>query len=704
MRTNKMLTRREVTSRMREILGIYNTNQTNKYGYRFTTEALESGLSQAWNEGTPMFISHDYHRPLGWSKPLGLQIMPTQVALLGLSSFPENDSEQEAINLASQAYLADKLGNVEPKEKEELEYRLGEYFSGEEVFLVRECTSVVDENIARKALPDLFVGDETDKRCLVSLKDLNQIAPGVFEYEGVAVFAHRYFRRSLSQINNLNDTFLSKLYELKNHENLDLKIALDPHSIGLIKSYRSPIELEYWWGPKFNDSLMDIPSGVTRHESPERERFFHGISRTEFWWHKQDGIQSLECEEIRDIPTFGVSHEDYGCRYVHSMIDKKTEKPFHLDGAIRVYDEDSFIERLDVDISKAGKDTTYIKLWRIDGELDISTWKDLICHFYRDNHLPGEYLGGADALSRKAKVNEDFSEDIVKNYLAPYVSEEDGIEIFLSYHPKETYTFSEEINVVTYESVVSGEDRYKVIELSSLDFIKMLRCHFDRPIHIEEDVRFFAYEDLDINLPSIVLKGHDSVENGNNVLSVFKLFVKKVSDTNCDRMITFNVMIEYDECVAQFSFLSNAQSLKSYFEGHDLTFPDKFCTIGKWSSLQNDLLRGCFKESRLLPGGKSRLETSGTHRIKRSFVEPDMITIDGLNFGLRIHESCSDLIQAVAEEKITIAPASLINKTECISCEKEYLLCNCCALGEDQGGVKIIDFQPLGFTWARERA
>lgn len=155
---------------MREFLSIYNTNQTNKYGYKFTTEALESGLSQAWSEGTPMFISHDYHRPLGWSKPLGLQIMPTQVALLGLSSFPENDSEQEAINLASQAYLAAKLGSVETKGKKELEDRLSEYVTGKEVFLVRECTSVVDENIARKTFPNLFWGMKPIKDVWFRLK------------------------------------------------------------------------------------------------------------------------------------------------------------------------------------------------------------------------------------------------------------------------------------------------------------------------------------------------------------------------------------------------------------------------------------------------------------------------------------------------------------------------------------------------------
>lgn len=216
----------------------------------------------------------------------------------------------------------------------------------------------------KKILPKIFPSNETDKRALVPLSELKMIGPGVFEIDGFAVFAHSFFRRSQSQLNNLNIFFLTKLYEISQKTGLDVKIALDPNSLGIPETYMRPIELNYWWGPKFNENLNNIPTGVTIHNSNgKRERFFSGISKTEFWWHKQNDIQSLECEEIRDIPSFGISKvsENFGCRYVHSMINQ-SGVPFHLDGAVRVYTEEKMLSRLDVDISKAGKDTEYFKL------------------------------------------------------------------------------------------------------------------------------------------------------------------------------------------------------------------------------------------------------------------------------------------------------------------------------------------------------
>ena len=90
----------------------------------------------------------------------------------------------------------------------------------------------------------------------------------------------------------------------------------------------------------------------------------------------------------------GIGEDKYACRYVHSMIDEETKLPYHLDGAMRIYDEEAFLERIETDISKAGKNTEYVKLWRIDGEIDIVLWKELLNDFYRDNHQVGEYLLG----------------------------------------------------------------------------------------------------------------------------------------------------------------------------------------------------------------------------------------------------------------------------------------------------------------------
>lgn len=692
---------------MKKRLGIYNNNQVNKYGYRFTVECLEVGLAQTWEYGTPMFISHDYHRPLGWSKPLGLQVMPTQVALLGVSYFPENNKEQDFINSSSVGYLSNKLFNVDEVDKQMFRSKLGQHLSGNEVFIVRECISVIDDNIARKMLPKLFVGDEYDKRTLVPLKNLKQIAPGVFEVEGFAVFAHRYFRRSLSQINNLNDSFLSKLYELSKISELDVKIALDPNSLGLIESYHLPIELDYWWGPKFNESLLDIPSGVTHHEAPEQQKLFHGISGTEFWWHKQDGIQSLECEEIRDEPTLGIGKDEYGCRYVHSMINPDSGKPNHLDGAIRVYNEDKFLNRIEVDISSAGKDTKYLKLWRIDGDFEVSTWKELICDFYRDNHLPGEYLSGKDRNDFDATEIEQNEPNFLNSYLPPYLEPKEGLELFVSYHRKEYFPSIGPTSVMSLASYGNDKEVVKLIELTALDLIKLVQRELDHKVTIVGDITYVAYEDLDINFPRFLLKGNDAVDNANKVIECLQILIGKLLKSGADRVITFSIAIEYEAAIVQYSFVSNIVSLEQYMRDNFIQFPPKFEDIGSWCSHHHKLMNLQFKTSALLSGRKSLLEDTGYHMIKRTLVPMEMEYVDGNSFGLKIHESEQELLEAVDAGKITMAPAVLVKSTNCNTCGKDYLSCLCIHFVDDEqdkGAVMITDMEPLGFIWTRERA
>ena len=116
----------------------------------------------------------------------------------------------------------------------------------------------------------------------------------------------------------------------------------------------------------------------------------------------QDGKHCFECEEILDENTTEVT-STYNMRYVHSLVDTVTKLPNHLDGAIRSYNFDEYLDRSQnkSNIKISVKANKYIKLWRIDGEIEVELWKRLICHYYRDNTLPGEYFNGEDE-----KINE----------------------------------------------------------------------------------------------------------------------------------------------------------------------------------------------------------------------------------------------------------------------------------------------------------
>lgn len=685
---------------MKEYLSLFNTDQLNKYGYRFSIDALESGLRQSWELGTPMFISHDFHRPLGWSKPLGLRIFSSQVELMGLSSFAENDEEQNEINTLSSKFVSYKIQAVSESDKNSLISGKEHLLTGGEVYAVRECISLIDENIARKAFPNLFKGDEQDKRNLCSLKDLKVIAPGVFEYEGHAVFAHRFFRRSLSQFNNLNMSFLNRLIQLCNSDDLDVKISLDPHSIGLINSYAEPIELDYWWGPKFNDSLLDIPSGVTKYENTERGRFFSGVSATEFWWHKQNGIQSLECEELRDNPSYGVSGEDYGCRYVHSMVNDEGSA-YHLDGAIRLYDEESYIDRLDASISNAGKNSNYFKLWRIDGDIPLSTWKELICDFYKDNHLIGEYFGGVDTISEQSTSSPSAkgSEDPLHKYTCKS-RPNDKSQIFISYHPLETFPGKQEVEIIAVDSIVIGDMRVNVIEFEAVDLLKDIRKSTGSACPIPKHVNLLAYDDFDINLPLFVCRGSSSISNANKIFQcVRSISLSKLALD--DRIITASVCVVYPEATVKYAIACSIKALHELLDPERFSLPSSFSKIPDWIKTQSECLKLSISEQERSFPDRSLLKNIGDFRVSRKFAERSEYELNSNGqFTYNVHSSNTELLELMMERQcLFLTPANIIQRAKCLSCRGNYLKCKCLAVFQG-AGVSMKKIRILGAVWS----
>ncbi len=63
------------------------------------------------------------------------------------------------------------------------------------------------------------------------------------------------------------------------------------------------------------------------------------------------------------------------------------------DGAIRLYSDEQILQRWEVNINKAGKNTTYTKLFRVDGKLELLDWKKLCILYYKGNPLLFEYFG-----------------------------------------------------------------------------------------------------------------------------------------------------------------------------------------------------------------------------------------------------------------------------------------------------------------------
>lgn len=350
--------------------------------------------------------------------------------------------------------------------------------------------------------------ENVDKDGLVYLSDIldrfDYLGYGVFKDKKseLAVIAHQYFRKSLSILNNVNHYFLNDLIRMSKNPDIRIRIALDRNLVGLAKTYSEAVELEFWRGPKFSDDIATIKPGVSVHGASDFDRFYSGISQTEFWWKHSEGLQTLEAEELKDSPSKGISADDYGCRYVHSIFSEENNSFEHFDGAIRRYDTDGMITRLETDIKKAGKYSSYTKLFRVDGKLQISDWKSLVCQYFQGNKLVPEYFGIPIESSSYVVKQHAENKSVVEN-LVPYsIAKGDGVRLLVSYIKDEKVETDFSRYITNLDELVIGDKKIRVVERDVIEIVKALNRQGEK-LEILGEFRFVCTEDGYWNIPTI---------------------------------------------------------------------------------------------------------------------------------------------------------------------------------------------------------
>ena len=425
---------------MLELSGVLSSDTVTRNFTRFTAGALFRGLANLWAIGIPSLVSHDAHRLTGWTVPSAVSFQPGLTRLHGVMSCPEDEEERKRLNATYQLHLGRRVQAETAPHIDALRRLLDEHLRGDEQPLDCGAAALVGPDLARRAARDTF--DLEDKDGLVPVDRLRRIRSGIYQHGPLVLFAHPSMRRSMSRWNSLNAPLLDELHELASEPNVSVRVRLDPDAVGIATSAHSTVELEYWYGPRFNDDLTAIFRGITRYEANDRERYFHGVSRTEFWWQSRDQQHILEAEELRDVPTLGSGSDRYGCRYVHSIVDEATGRIVHLDGAVRDYSEGELLSRMERSLAEAGRQTSYTKSWRTDGDIPLSRWKLLVHHHFRDNPLVGEYFDGA-AMVDKERTHSQTEITAIRSAAAARVEKlipvvmhaGDSVRILLSLHP-----------------------------------------------------------------------------------------------------------------------------------------------------------------------------------------------------------------------------------------------------------------------------
>jgi hypothetical protein len=673
---------------------VMNSDQVNRYGMRFPLTTLVSALSQGL-AGTPMFVSHDMHRPIGWSAASGIAVHAGVNYLVGVAKFPTSDEERRGIEHAALGYLTSKLGQVEPEHKIRLETVAGEHLSTEAAtFMSRECATLVQAGIAKALFPHLFPETENDKRGLIPLANLKPIGPGVYEVEnGVCVFAHRYMRRSASRWNNLNVPFLERFQRAaKDEREFEAKIALDSDAIGLADTFRQPIELEYWWGPKFSDDLAEIKTNITRHAATSRERLFHRIERTEFWWYDQNELRAFECEEVLDGQTLGIETGDkYACRYAHSMVDVAKNVPHHLDGAVRLYSEEAMLARLEVDMAEAGRRSEYVKLWRADGTIPVPLWKALVSDYFRDNHLVSEYLGAQGDSAAQAQPQEQPVR-MHQRHVPIEFDEEHSPAYLVSIWDKSATGPGADVHIWVDDTLSGSNGRQPAVDLVSLDLVKRLeqaRLTVRRPTASH----WIAFEDLHSELPRIEVVGEA------NAATVCRCIADWLRERGEIGGVATTGSLEFttDAKTLRLAFVGMPSRLAQGFELLSSASPDVFSDpLELLQVLQPAATNGTAGHPDVL----QTIRLDATFELGRGLLPPTAFAARANENSIVVSPVLAQQLGLTAEtaSEFYAVPAFLVKESVCDDCGQSYLTCPCEAVQRPQ------DFALLGYLLTRHPA
>lgn len=391
-----------------------------------------------------------------------------------------------------------------------------------------------------------------------------------------------------------------------------------------------------------------------------------------------------------------------GCRYVHSMLNPSTGLPTHLDGAIRLYNEENILERIDKknDISKCGKNSKYIKLWRIDNDFSVSLWKELISSFYRENSLIGQYFGGIDEKYEQIKKESAQRNSIVdrsNKFIPVDLNKGDGLRIFFRYSPKIDISDSYDVRIINKDEFICNEEkRVKILEADSITFFKLL---IRKGIKLRMPfTTMIEFGDTVTNFPTICC---GTLETIYTVLEAIYDLCNAWNKNGDNRLLSVGIMLnEHDEAV-QLSFAGHVSdyvsTLKDSLEERKDTF--------------NDLVERLYTEN-------NNFGNAGDRPNKFTLIYGDVVCFDRYVVhpkyisGTR-WEGKEEIVElAVSKEeasylkdnKIICAPIKWVKNSKCTKCGADYLRCKCVKFIDEDVSENHIEYEQIGMTWTNRSA
>ncbi len=664
------------------------TNQGNHSGRSFFPEVLSQALEQSWQEGVPSCKTHNTHKPIAWTQGEGLLFERDAVTLLGRVFYADDQYSQSIISEKAQEYFDNLFfRRIDKQYKKALTEQFKSFMSPDAIFCNFGAIGVLDKGIVYRSYPKLFELSQKDKRTgLIPLSELKPIAPGVFELDRkYIIFASHWFRRGFSRLNSMNTQFLA-LFQSIAKKHSTAHILIDPDVIALRDTYMATVESEFWQNIEATETI-DITMGKVTKKSNEILHDFHSITQTEFSWYMRSNKVTFECEEIIDENIAYERTDSFGCRYCHSHMAEDGSTPNHLDGAVRVYGYEDMVNRLDKELDQVEKNTLYCKLWRLEEPINVALWKKLICHYFRDNPLPGSFLGITEPSKNSSKhQNVKTLPNEIK--LPRKLS---GVKVFLSYLDKDTFYQPDDIVICVNEFATRKDTSFCYIESEAREIIKKLIANKIPYTFSRQDPKFVAFEDMYVHFPLIVSKGHEAVKNANRILRCFNEYVHLTKGS--ERQISFNIAVEHSDRFLQISLTGSTDELFSFLNSFGFSVP-------KETQMKN-FTKGVYDSLRRKPGhisatSENMLSSLDMFKFYRWHIPSDDLEIEikgNIVYAKTKNESIAGIWNTGV---IDLTFATIIEESICMKCGRNFSECFC-SKHEKGGGEKVTKMDLINF-------
>lgn len=273
----------------------------------------------------------------------------------------------------------------------------------------------------------------TNKEELIEVNVLDKefrkerFASGYYYSDKYMVMAHPYFRRGHYQNNNFAPHFIGIFWSY-NKVNIQKYIAIDSDRVRINVDNCMYMEFDTWYGAKFKNTISNIEDGIVKLRPPlglepfDIEFFFGSTYSLDIKWTSKNGIKVFQAEEFKTDKSRIVrnGNEYYPVKYLHAEFEKQLGIFRHFDGAIHLYTKEEYYQRRDNDLNYNSKNSMHLKtlsqkLFKINGQVTIDEWIELVSHYLQGDPLIFEYFEGK-LPDNILEINEKLSAHRQKNH------------------------------------------------------------------------------------------------------------------------------------------------------------------------------------------------------------------------------------------------------------------------------------------------